>query len=122
MNRRLTFRDACAQLGISGEDVYVDNNGKEEDLVEVENALLQRQTDGEDDTAVDDEGGVEVFVEGKSDSSDDEEEPVNHKSDDEQDGFGLPEGPTYPWHSLYSNYFFAVLPSERPQKGSTQPL
>ena len=35
---------------------------------------------------------------------------------------GLCEGPSYPGHSPYTNHFFAVLPSERPQKGSAQPL
>ena len=88
MNRRVTFRDACAQLGISKENVYDDSNGEEEEEVEVgeiEHALLELQTDEEEKTAVDDEGDVEVFVEGESDSSDDEEKPVDRESDDEQD-------------------------------------
>ena len=33
---------------------------------------------------------------------------------------GLPEGPSYPGHSPF--IFFAMLPPERPQKGSTQHL
>ena len=87
MNRRLTFRDACAQLGIAEEDVYDDSNGEEEEeeVGEVEDALLELQTDEEEKTAFDNEGDVEVFVEGESDSSDDEEEPVDRESDDEQD-------------------------------------
>ena len=88
MNRRVTFRDACAQLGISEENVYDDSNGEEEEEVEVgeiEHALLELQTDEEEKTAVDDEGDVEVFVEGESDSSDDEEKPVDRENDDEQD-------------------------------------
>ena len=87
MNRRLIFRDACAQLGIAEEDVYDDSNGEqeEEEVGEVEDALLELQTDEEEKTAVDYEGDVKVFVEGESDSSDDEEEPVNRESDDEQD-------------------------------------
>ena len=35
---------------------------------------------------------------------------------------GLFEGPSYPGHPPHTNHFFAVLPSERPQKGSKQPL
>ena len=87
MNRRLRFRDACAQLGISEEDVYNDSNGEEEEekVGEVEHALLELRTDKEEKPAVDDEGDVEVFVEGESDSLDDEEEPVVRESDDEQD-------------------------------------
>ena len=89
MNRRLTFWDSCAQLGISEEDVYDNSNGEEEEeeeeVGEVEDALLELQTDEEEKTAVDDEGDVAVFVEGKSNSSDDEEEPVDRESDDEQD-------------------------------------
>ena len=87
MNRRLTFRDACAQLGIAEGDVYDDSNGEEEEeeVGEVEDALLELQTDEEEKNAVDNEGDVEVFVEGESDSSDNEEEPVDRESDDEQD-------------------------------------
>ena len=33
----------------------------------------------------------------------------------------FPIGPSYPWHHLTQS-FFAVLPSERPQKGSAQSL
>ena len=36
--------------------------------------------------------------------------------------FGLSEGPTYPGHYPHINHFFAVLPPERSQKGSTQLL
>ena len=87
INRRLTFRDAYAQLGIAEEDVYDDSNGEEEEenVGEVEDALLELQTYEEEKTAVDNEGNVEVFVKGESDSSDDEEEPVDRESDDEQD-------------------------------------
>ena len=86
MIRRLTFCDACAQLGISEEDVYDDSTGEEEEeeVGEVENALLELQTDEEEKTAVDDEGDVAVFFEGESDSSDDEGESVDRESDDEQ--------------------------------------
>ena len=47
--------------------------------------------------AVDDEGDVAVFVEGESDSSDDEEEPLDRESDDEQDDdwFVSPSGISY---------------------------
>ena len=50
MNRQLTFRDVCAQLGISEEDVYHDSNGEqeEEEVGEVEDALLQLQTNEEE--------------------------------------------------------------------------
>ena len=50
MNRRLTFRDICAQLGISEEEVYDDSNGKEEEeeVGEVKDALFQLQTDEEE--------------------------------------------------------------------------
>ena len=94
-NRRLTFRDACAQLGIA-EDVYDDSNGEEEEeeeVGEIEDALLELQTDEEEKTAVDNE----VFVEGESDSSDDEEEPVDRESDDEQDDYWVvsPSGISY---------------------------
>ena len=87
MNRRLTFRNACAQLGISEEDVYDDSyeEKEEEEVGEVEDALLELQTDEEEKTAVDDKLDVAVFVEGESDSSDDEKEPVDRESDDEQD-------------------------------------
>ena len=89
MNRRLTFRDACAQLGISKQDIYDDSYGEEEEeeeeVGEVEDALLELQTDEEEKTAVDDEGDVEVFVEGESDSSDGKEESVDRESDVEQD-------------------------------------
>ena len=85
MNKRLTFRNACTQLGISEEDVYNDSNGKEEEVGEVEDASLELQTDDEEDTAVDDEGDVKVFVKEESDSSDNEEEPADRESDDEQD-------------------------------------
>ena len=85
MNRRLTFRNACTQLGISEEDVYNDSNGKEEEVGEVEDASLELQTDEEEDTAVNDEGDVEVFVKEESDSSDNEEQPADRESDDEQD-------------------------------------
>ena len=87
MNRRLTFCDACAQLGISEEDIYNDSNGEEkkDKVGEIENASLELQTDEKEDTVVDDEEDVEVFVKGESDSSDDEEEPADQESDDEQD-------------------------------------
>ena len=87
MNRRLTFRDGCTQLGISEEDVYNDSNGEEEEeeVGEVEDTSFELQTDEEEDTAVDDEGDVKVFVKGESDSSDNEEEPADRESDDEQD-------------------------------------
>ena len=69
------------------EDVYNDSNGEEEEeeVGEVEDAFLELQTDKEEDTAVDDEGDVKVFVKGESNSSDDEEEPADRESDDEQD-------------------------------------
>ena len=35
---------------------------------------------------------------------------------------GLPEGPSYPGHFPRTNHFFVVLPLERPQKSSIQPL
>ena len=87
MNRRLTFCNACTQHGISEEDVYNDSYGEEEEeeVGEVEDASLELQTDEEEDTAVDDEGDVEEFVEKESDSSDHEEEPADRESDDEQD-------------------------------------
>ena len=60
MNKRLTFGNACTQLGISKEDVYNDSNGEEEEeeVGEVEDASLEQQTDEEEDIAVDDEGDV----------------------------------------------------------------
>ena len=63
--RRLTFRDACAQLGIVEEDAFDDSNGEEEEeeVGEVEDALVELQTDEEEKTAVDNEGDVEKFVE-----------------------------------------------------------
>ena len=75
INKRLTFCNACAQLGFLEEDVYDDNNGEkgEEEVGEVEDASLKLQTD-EEDTSVDNEGDVEVFAEGEFDSSDDEED------------------------------------------------
>ena len=50
MNRRLTFCDVCAQLGFSEEDVNDESNGEEEEeeVGEVEDALLQLQTDEEE--------------------------------------------------------------------------
>ena len=85
MNRRLTFCNACTLLDISEEDAYNYRNGKEEEEVgEVEDTSLELQTDEEEDTAVDDEGDVEVFVKGEYDSSDNEEEPADPESDDEQ--------------------------------------
>ena len=77
----IAFRHACAQLGISEKDVYDNSNGKEaeEEVGEVENALLELQTDEVEDTTVDDEEVIEVFVEGESDSSDDEEELVDEE-------------------------------------------
>ena len=79
INRRLTFCDACAQLGISEEDVYVKSNGeKEEDEVgEIKGDSLKLQTDKKKDTAIDDEGDGEVFVKGESDSSNDEKKPAD---------------------------------------------
>ena len=88
MKRRLTFRNTCAQLGISEEDIYVDSIGEEKEeneQVKVEDDSLELQADEEENTAFDNEGDVEVFVEGESDSSDDEEEPADRESDDEQD-------------------------------------
>ena len=75
-NKRLTFCNACAQLGFSEEDVYDDNNGEkgEEKVGKVENASLKLQTYEEEDTSVHNEGDVEVFSEGESDSLDDEED------------------------------------------------
>ena len=35
---------------------------------------------------------------------------------------GFSEDPSYPRHSTHTNYFFAVLPSERLQMSSMQPL
>ena len=83
----MTFRNACAQLDIYEKDVYDNSNGEEEEeeVGEVENALLELQTDEEEDTAVDDEENIEVFVEGESDSLDDEEELADRGSDDVQD-------------------------------------
>ena len=83
MNRRLTFRNACTLLDISEEDVYNDRNGEEEEVGEVEDASLELQTDEEEDTVVNDEGDVEVFVKEESDSSDNKEEPADRESDDE---------------------------------------
>ena len=97
MNKRLAYRDACAQLGISGKNVYADSNDEEkEKLVEVD-ASLELQADEEQDTAVDDKEGVEVFVEGESDGLDDDEEPADRKSDDEQDDYWVvtPSGISY---------------------------
>ena len=75
VNKRLTFCNACTQLGFSEEDVYDDNNGKKEEKVgKVEDASVKLQTDEEEDISVDNEGDVEVFAEGKSNSSDDEED------------------------------------------------
>ena len=79
INKRLTFRNACAQLGIPEENVYDENNGKkgEKKVGEIEGALLELQTDKEEDTFVADEGDFEVFAEGESGSSDDEEDLRN---------------------------------------------
>ena len=52
---------------------------------EVEDALLELQTDEVEDTTVDDEEVIEVFVKGESDSSDNEEELADRGTDDEQD-------------------------------------
>ena len=47
INRRLTFCDACAQLGISEEDVYDKSNGEKEEkeVGEIKGDSLKLQTD-----------------------------------------------------------------------------
>ena len=119
----MTFYDACAQLGIAEENVYDDSNGKEEEEVgKVEDALLKLQTDEKEKTAVDNEGDVEVFVEGESDSSDDEEEPVDQESDNEQDNDWVvsPSGISYTSQPIPTGIRQRNIITEAP-KAITQP-
>ena len=76
---------------------------------ELEDASLELQTDEEEDTAVDDEGDVEVFIEGEYDGSDNEEEPADRESDDEQDDAWIvrPSG---------ISYTSQPMPARRPQR------
>ena len=86
MDKSLTFREACAQLGITEDNLYNKGDEKEEDLIE-DNDSLWEQSDDEEQGAEsgNNKGDVEVFVEKGSDSSDDEEEPLESGKEVDQD-------------------------------------
>ena len=112
MDKPLTFRETCDQLGIT-DDVFNDSDENEEklnenkdismepsvdeeedtaddedeplQLIENEDALSEPPVNEEDDATADDEGDVEVFVERESDSSDNDEDLVDSEGEMDQD-------------------------------------
>jgi len=102
MSRRITFRELCAQLGISEDGLNVDNddrNTKEADDVSETLIDAEEDADTDDDNggdAVDDEGDIDVFAEMEDEDSD-EEERENASESDQEDGDDIasPSGVSY---------------------------
>ena len=140
---------ACLELGITEDKLYNDDSDAEDNLYSNNNNRTEEEamqiSKEEEETApvVDDERNVEIFEENAADEENEETVNANDSDTDNEDdctnqqppqrGGAVP-SPVWvgsKWLLAFSRvpvtpgtplYFFAMLPTERPQKSSTQHL